>query len=157
MNALSRRSSALRAVPSSLPSPRQKAWHDDWKQRLEAIVRHGLPVEIRDVDIGADRCGFISMHLEADEDILPRAQKMRGFPLHLSIAFRSDFRDGIAEEAVQRLRARWAGEWTILRIRRYTSGGTIELANDDVFVLDDDIAWLHARGYCWDRAMHVSL
>ena len=135
----------------------QKIWHGDWKARLEAIVRHGLPVKILDVDIAADRYGFISMRLETSEDILPRTQKMRGFPLHLSIAFRSACRNGIAEEVVQRLRARWAGEWTILRIRRYTSGGTIELTNDDLLVLDDDIAWLHARGYYWDRSMHVSL
>ena len=75
----------------------QKAWHDDWKRRLEAIVRHGLPVKILDVDIAADHYEFISMHLEADEDILPRTHKMRNFKLHLSIAFRSDFRDGIAK------------------------------------------------------------
>ena len=126
--------------------PAQKTWHDDWKARLEAIVRHGLPVKILGVDIGDDYYGFISMHLDACEDILPRSHKMRKFPLHLSIAFRSDFRHGVAEEAVQRLSARWTGEWTVLRVRRYSSGGTIELADDDLFVLDDDIAWLHARG-----------
>ena len=135
----------------------QKTWHSDWKARLEAIVRHGLPVKILDVDLAADRYGFISMHLETSEDILPRTQKMRGFPLHLSIAFRSDFRDGIAEEAVQRLRARWAGEWTILRIRRYTSGSTVELAADELIAMDDDVAWLHSRGYYRKRPMHVSL
>ena len=120
-------------------------------------MRHGLPVKILDVDIAADHYGFISMHLEAGEDILPRTHRMRNFPLHLSIAFRSDFRDGIAEEAVQRLRARWAGEWTILRIRRYTSGGTVELAADELIAMDDDVAWLHSRGYYRDRPMHVSL
>ena len=97
------------------------------------------------------------MHLEASEDILPRTHKMRNFPLHLSIAFRSDFRDGIAEEAVQRLRARWAGEWTILRFRRYTSGGTVELAVDELIAMDDDVAWLHSRGHYWARPLHVSL
>ena len=134
-----------------------KHWHDDWKERLESIVRHGLPVKILDVDIAADHYGFISMRLEASEDILPRTHKMRNFQLHLSIAFRSDFRDGIAEEAVQRLRARWAGEWTILRIRRNTSGGTVELAADELIVMDDDVVWLHSRGYYRKRPLHVSL
>ena len=122
-------------------------------------MRHGLPARILGVSIGDDDYGFISMHLEVDEDILPRAHKMRKFPLHLSIAFRSDFRYGVAEEAVQRLQARWAGEWTVLRIRRYTRGGTVELADDDLIVLGDDIAWLHARGFYSTRsaAMHVSL
>ena len=82
---------------------------------------------------------------------------MRKFPLHLSIAFRSDFGHGVAEATVQTLSACWTGEWTVLRVRRYTSGGTIELADDDLFVLDDDITWLHARGHYWGRPLHVSL
>ena len=135
----------------------QKTWHDDWKGRLEAIARHGLSVKILGVDIGDDDFGFISIRLEADEDILPRSHKMRKFPLHLSIAFRSDFRDGVAEQAVQRLSARWAGEWTVLRIRRYTSGGTVELAADELIAMDDDVTWLHSRGYYWVRTLHVSL
>ena len=135
----------------------QKAWHDDCKQRLEAIVRHGLPVKILGVDIGDDYYGFISMHLDACEDILPRSHKMRKFPLHLSIAFRSDFGHGDAEEAVQRLSARWAGEWAVLRVRRYTNGGTVELAADELIAMDDDVAWLHSRGHYWARPLHVSL
>ena len=55
-------------------------WLPDWKHRLDAIVRHGLPTLVKGASI-VD--GFASIELEVDEAILPRTHAMRGFGLHI--------------------------------------------------------------------------
>ena len=134
---------------------KKEQWHANWQDRLDAIVRHGLPVKLRRTTIDDD--GFISVGLEIDELILPRSHRMRGFHAHLTLGFRSDYGAGIAEAAVERINQRWQGEWMLIRVKRYTSGGTVELSADDMLYRDDDIYWLHSRGWYGARRLHISL
>ena len=135
-------------------------WLPDWKHRLDAIVRHGLPTLVKGASI-VD--GFASIELEVDEAILPRTHAMRGFGLHITLGYETDYGQGIAREAVNRINARWAGEWIPLKIKRYGSGGSVELSWDDMLYQDEDIYWLHSRGHygngvkCLPRQLHVSL
>jgi hypothetical protein len=134
---------------------RRDGWHANWEAKMNAIIRHGLPVKVRDVDISAD--GFISLRMDVDELLLPRNHKARQFGLHLSLGFKSDYGKGVAEDAVRRLRNKYAGEWLPLRMAYYTSGDAVVLADDDVLATDDDISWLHSRGSYWKRPVHISL
>jgi hypothetical protein len=154
----------VRKVQKSIRKREEKAtWYADWQPRLLAIVRHGLPIKVIDVTIADDEYGFIGMELEVDELVLPRAHHMRNFPLHLSIGFLADYNSDIAREAVARIRARWSGEWMMLKIERYTSGGTVVLSKDDLLFQDEDIHWLHTRGWYGSgkavrpRSLHISL
>ena len=142
---------------------KEQQWHVDWQRRLDAIVQHGLPAKVKVVSIAEGRYGFIGVELDVDELILPRSHAMRNFDLHLTLGFKSDYGEGIAEDAVARLNDRWRGEWLMIRVSRYTSGGTVELAADDLLYLDDDIDWLHSRGWYGNglranpRPLHISL
>jgi hypothetical protein len=135
-------------------------WLPDWKPRLDAIVRHGLPTLIKGASI-VD--GFASIELEVDEAILPRTHTMRGFGLHITLGYETDYGEQVLRDAINRINSRWADEWIPLRIERYGSGGSVELAWDDMLLNDSDIYWLHSRGWygngvnCLPRKLHVSL
>ena len=107
--------------------------------------------------------GFVSVELDIDEAVLPRPRSMRPFDLHITLGYASDYGEQVLHDAVDRINKRWAGEWVPLRIERYTCGGTIELAMDDLLYNDPDIWWLHSRGYYGNgrmtrvRKLHISL
>ena len=135
-------------------------WPCGWEARCDAIVRHGVPAIVKGATI-VD--GFVSVELDIDEAVLPRPSSMRPFDLHLTLGYESDYNKQILIEAVERINARWAGQWLPLRVSRYTCGGTIELARDDLLYNDPDIWWLHSRGYYGNgrytrvRQLHISL
>ena len=135
-------------------------WPPGWQARCEAIVQHGVPAFIKRASIIDD---FVSVELEIDDAVLPRPASMRPFDLHLTLGYASDYNIEIVTEAVERINKRWSGQWLPLRINRWTSGGTIELAWDDMLHQDEDIWWLHSRGYYGNgrrtkaRKLHISL
>ena len=139
---------------------KRDSWPSDWEARCEAIVRHGVPAFIKRASIIDD---FVSVELEIDDAVLPRPSSMRPFDLHLTIGYASDYHIEIVTEAVERINKRWAGQWVPLRISRYGRGGTIELAEDDMLYQDEDIWWLHKKGFYGNgrrvraRQLHISL
>ena len=129
-------------------------WHEDREDRLDSLVLHGMPVHIEAATIVDE---FVSIEVNVDESLLPRTAEARGFNLHLTLGFESDYGVGIAREAVARINERWQGRVMVLRVAKWTNGGTVELAWYDDLALDEDIAWLHDRGHYWERKLHVSL
>jgi hypothetical protein len=135
-------------------------WPSGWEARCDAIAHHGVPALIKRASIVDD---FVSVELEIDDAVLPRPASMRPFDLHLTLGYASDYHIEIVTEAVKRINERWAGQWLPLRIKRWTSGGTIELAWDDMLAQDEDVWWLHSRGYYGNgrhtrvRQLHISL
>ena len=59
-----------------LPSiPAVMTWYADWEARKEALLKVGLPVLVRGVEL---RNGFLSITLDADEACLLRTHAARG-------------------------------------------------------------------------------
>ena len=129
-------------------------WHADWEDREEALIANGMPVHIKGASLEDD---FLAIHVDIAEDILIRPHAARGFPLHLSIGFKSDWSEGYAEAAVDSINSRWKGVDTVLKISWFGAGGTAFLAADEPLAQDYDVAWFYARGWYSDRGLHISL
>ena len=137
-------------------------WYADYYTRRDRLVRDGLLVLVRGAHIDA-ATGFVSIIIEANEGDLLRSNADRGFGLHLTWGFETDYAAGVAREAVVRLNERWAGRLVRLRIGWVGGGGSVQLAKDDELAMDPDVWWLHSRGWYGSginvlpRGLHVSL
>ena len=129
-------------------------WYEDWQERRDLILRRGLPAHIEGAVVEGD---FFSIHLRIDEEFLVRSHTARGFRLHITLGYVTDWRAGTAEEAAERINAKWRGLDLVLKISWMGSGGAAFLSDDEPLALDWDVAWLHHRGYYADRGLHVSL
>ena len=138
------------------------AWYSDWEVRFERLRANGLLVLVNSVRIEPDT-GFAAVHFTANEGDLPRSHIDRGFGLHLTLGYESDYGDGVAASCVAALNERYAGRLIRLRISHVGGGGSVQLAADDVLASDPDIYWLHSRGWYGNgqhvraRDLHVSL
>ena len=136
------------------------AWAPNWWERREAILRHGLPAMVLGARITD---GFVALYFDIDDTLLLRSHEARGFPLHLTLGYTSDYGDGVAEAAVQRLNQRYAGQWPMLSIEWIGAGGSANLAPTDFLATDEDIRWLHSRGHYGNglhtepRQLHINL
>ena len=129
-------------------------WHADREDRLDALVRGGMRTHIEGATIIDD---FVSVEVNVEETLLPRTSLERNFKLHLTLGYESDYSAGIARDAVTRINERWRGRDVVLQLRRWTNGGTVELSRYEELALDEDIIWLHSRGYYYERNLHISL
>ena len=127
------------------------AWVPNWWERQEAILRHGLPAVVLGARITD---GFVAIYFDIDEQLLLRSHAARGFPLHLTLGYVSDYGDGVAEAAVARLNHRYAGQWLMLQIEWVGAGGSANLAPTDFLAADEDILRLHSRG-CYGNGLHT--
>ena len=129
-------------------------WFADWQERRDLMLRRGLPVHIEGAVLDKE---FFSVHITISEDYLIRSHAARGFQLHLTLGFRSDWGAGIAEDAMVRINRRWSGRDAILHISWMGCGGAAFLDESDELAQDWDISWLHSRGWYSDRGLHISL
>ena len=138
------------------------AWYADYEVRRSRLLQDGLLVLVQNVRIDP-ATGFIGIYLLANESDLLRSNADRGFDLHVSLGFASDYGDGVAVEAVERLNGRWRNRLLRLRISWVGGGGSVQLATDDFLYNDSDVWWLHSRGWYGNglrvkpRNLHVSL
>ena len=138
------------------------AWYCDYESRKERLLRHGLLVLVEEVRVDP-ATGFLAIYLQANDSDLLRSNTDREFPLHITLGYASDYGNGVAAEAAQRLNNRWRGRLVRLAIDWVGGGGSIQLAANDLFVMDEDVYWLHSRGWygngvnCLPRSLHVSL
>jgi 2'-5' RNA ligase len=136
------------------------AWAPNWWERREAILRHGLPAVVLGARITD---GFVAIYFDIDEQLLLRSHAARGFSLHLTLGYTSDYGDGVAEATVERLNRRYAGQWIMLNIEWVGTGGSATLSPKDFLATDEDIRWLHSRGHYGNgrfvepRQLHISL
>ena len=138
------------------------AWYGDYWSRRERLLSNGLLVLVRGARIDPDT-GFVGVYLEANEGDLLRSNADRGFELHITIGYATDYCAGVAEDGVERINRRWRGRLVRLRIAWIGGGGSIQLADDDPLVMDEDVRWMHRRGHYGNglrvraRQLHVSL
>jgi hypothetical protein len=131
------------------------AWYADWEARKDALLKVGLPVLVRGVEVSD---GFLSVTLDADEACLLRTHAARGFDLHISLGYMQDYHSPLdAVEAALRLHHRWAGQLVLLNIAWVGSGGAAFLHEYDLINEDPDFQYLYTRGRYWKRGAHVSL
>ena len=137
-------------------------WYADYHIRKERLLVDGLPVLVRGALIDPTT-GFIGVYFDANEGDLLRSNTDRGFELHLTLGYASDYYAGVAQEAVERINHRWSGRLVRLRVERVGGGGSIQLSKADLLASDSDIVWLHSRGWCGNgvncrpRQPHISL
>ena len=130
------------------------AWFPDWELRKAWVERNGLPVIFTEARVTD---GFVALYLEADESILPRSHVSRGFPLHVSLGFSSDYPEGVADVLVGAINAQMANQFYVLDIEWVGHGGAAMIRGTDPFALDPLIKLLHVNGYYGRRQLHVSL
>ena len=158
-----------RPVPASWGSkrlavslPAAMAWYSDYNVRKERLLREGLLVLIRGAVLDP-HTGFLGLYFEANESDLLRSNVDREFALHLTIGFASDYADGVAADAADRLNRRWRGRLVRLRVAWVGGGGSIQLDHNDPIASDEDVRWLHQRGWYGNglhvrpRDLHISL
>ena len=142
--------------------PAVMAWYADWEARKDRMVRDGLPMHIREVRIEPGGWGFIAVHVDIADELLPRSAA--GFELHYSLGFLKVLTDrGHPEEAIRDLVAelnrRYAGKTHVARISHMSCGGTAVFHPDDALRTDPIVDFITSRGgYEWRaEPHHVSL
>jgi hypothetical protein len=137
------------------------AWFPNWQERREAIMRHGLPIIFEEVRLSPD--GFLALYLRADEALLPRSHVSRGFDLHITLGYASDYPKGVAELVRDQINAAWTGRFHVLDIEWVGEGGAAMIHAEDPVAQDPLITWAHKTGYYGNglhtkpRQLHVSL
>ena len=115
-----------------------QAWFPEWRHRIKMLYVGGLDMDILEACVDAET-GFVALHLDAWEPFLPRSHAERGFPLHLTLGFASDYGEGVAEAAVARINERWAGREHEVRIAHVGRGGAAALHHREPLHQDPDI------------------
>jgi hypothetical protein len=133
-------------------------WNRDWQEQVVAIIRYGLPVFVRGVELLPSHDGYslIVISLDACESLLPRSHAQRGFDLHISLLFEEEM-DEILEVLLRRLHLRWAQRHHVLDIEWIGSGGAAFLRASDPLAADPDLQRLRRAGWYANRETHVSL
>ena len=133
-------------------------WHWDWEARVVAIIRYGLPVTVRGVELLPPHDGhrLFAITLDCCETLLPRSHRQRGFDHHLSLLFAEEVDESL-EEAIRRLHLRWTQRHLVLDVEWIGSGGAAFLRASDPLASDPDPRRLRAAGWYADREVHVSL
>ena len=137
------------------------AWFADSRERLAWVLRNGLPVIIEEARVSAD--GFLALYLRADDAVLPRSNVSRGWDLHITLGYSSDYPEGVAELLACTINAAWAGHYDVLDIDWVGKGGSVQIRGADPIAEDPLIQWLHRNGHYGNgrwvrpRQLHVSL
>jgi hypothetical protein len=129
------------------------AWFPDWRARNAAIQTHGLPARVVGVRWSDE---LLVVELQAADAVLPRSNAARGWPLHISLLFRDEFKEELAQHAVS-LHDRWSGRAVTLQVEWVGRGGGAMLLAADSLAADPDLKALHGAGYYRARQVHVSL
>ena len=137
------------------------AWFADKERRVELLESHGLPVIFTGARIEDN--GFFALYLQADEALLPRGHASRGWELHVSLGYRSDYPEGTAEILRDHINGVWANRYHVLIVEWIGQGGAAMIDAEDPIVQDLLIQVAHVLGYYGNgrhtapRQLHVSL
>ena len=137
------------------------AWFVDKDRRVELLERHGLPVIFTEARIEDN--GFFALYLRADEALLPRSHVSRGWELHVSLGYRSDYPEGTAELLRDHINAVWSDRFHILIVEWIGQGGAAMIHVEDPITQDLVIQVAHVCGHYGNglhtepRQLHVSL
>ena len=135
------------------------AWFNDYHGRLLWIVKNGLPVTFSEAR--CDPTGFVALYCHVDDYLLPRSNDCRGFELHVTLGFWSQFKQYMTYEQLDillgEINARWAGVHHVLWIQWTGRGASAQIHPEDPVYLDTVIVALHDIGGHQDRQLHISL
>ena len=137
------------------------AWFPNWQERRAWLERSGLPVIIQAARLSPD--GFLAIYLHADDGVLPRSNVSRGWDLHITLGYSSDYPEGVAELVRDHINAVWAGHYYVLDIEWVREGGAAMTRATDPIAENLLISWAHKVGYYGNgvhvrpRQLHVSL
>ena len=137
------------------------AWAPNWEERLAWVARNGLPIIFTEARV--EDSGFFALYLRADEALLPRSDVSRGWELHISLGYESDYPAGVAEVLCEAINAAWAGRFHVLDIEWFGKGGAAMVRGSDPVSQDLVIQVAHRCGHYGNgvhvkpRQLHVSL
>ena len=137
------------------------AWFPNYKERRAWLERNGLPVIIQEARLGPD--GFLALYLRADDAVLPRSNVSRGWDLHITLGYASDYPKGVAELVRDHINAVWADRFHVLDIEWVGEGGAAMIRATGPIAENLLISWAHKLGYYGNgvhvrpRQLHVSL
>ena len=137
------------------------AWAPNWEERLAWVARNGLPVVFTEARVEDN--GFFALYLRADEALLPRSDVSRGWELHISLGYESDYPEGVAEVLCEAINAAWADRYHVLDIEWFGKGGAAMVRGSDPVSQDLVIQVAHRCGHYGNgvhvkpRQLHVSL
>ena len=130
------------------------AWFPDAELRMELLKKHGLPVVFTEARIDN---GFLALYMRVDEAVLPRSNVSRGFELHVSLGYSSDYPEGTAEIFLNYINAVWSNRFHVLAVEWVGHGGAAMIHAEDPLRQDMVVQVTHACGYYGARQLHVSL
>ena len=136
------------------PPPPPPGWHPDWQRRVDRLLAAGLPVVVQGLQVAPN--GFLALQLQADDAVLPRRNRDRGFPLHISIGMLHHYPPEAINTA-RRFAARWQGRPHVLPIEWVGVGGAAMVRRADPLVSDPDFLTLHRNSWYRGRQPHLSL
>ena len=125
------------------------------------MAQNGLPVIFTEARVQDD--GFFALYLRADEALLPRNDVSRGWELHISLGYSSDYPAGVAELLCGAINAVWADRYHGLDIEWVGKGSAAMIRGSDPVSQDLVIHWAHSCGHYGNelrvepRQLHVSL
>ena len=104
-----------------------------------------------------------ALYLRADEALLPRSDVSRGWELHISLGYESDYPEGVAEVLCEAINAAWADRFHVLDIEWFGKGGAAMVRGSDPVSQDLVIQVAHRCGHYGNgvhvqpRQLHISL
>ena len=116
-----------------------------------------LPVRLLGPRVDGD---FLAIYVAVDDAWLPRPHSTRGWELHVSLGFLSEYRArGLTDDAIMELinilGERWSGRHHMLTIEWVGRGAALMIHRDDVLALDPIVDFLSAHGG-YERQLHIS-
>ena len=105
------------------------AWAPNWEKRLAWVAQNGLPVVFTEARVEDN--GFFALYLRADEALLPRSDVSRGWELHISLGYKSDYPEGVAEVLCEAINVAWADRYHVLDIEWFGNGGSAMVRRSD--------------------------
>ena len=137
------------------------AWAPNWEERLAWVARNGLPIIIEEARVQGD--GFVALYLRADDAVLLRSNLSRGWDLHITLGYTSDYPEGVPDILCEHINAVWAGRFHVLDVEWIGKGGTAQIRGSDPIAEGPLIQWLRRNGHYGNgkwvrpRQLHVSL
>ena len=74
-----------------------------------------------------------SPYLCVDEALLPRSDVSRGWELHISLGYKSDYPPGVAEVLCEAINVAWVDRYHVLDIEWVGKGGAAMVRGSDPF------------------------
>ena len=133
------------------------AWHPGFEAYQVFTEGRRLPAQILGPRVDGD---FIALYAEVNDAWLPRPNSTRGWELHVSLGFLSEYgarglTEGTVMELLKVLEQRWSRKHHMLMVEFVGNGAALMINRDDPLALDPIVDYLSTHGG-YDRQLHIS-